>query len=43
MKVLLKLVFVAVNHPELFDGWLSSNLCGYQIVVGRDSLFLCFC
>jgi hypothetical protein len=35
MKVLLKLGFRVVHHPELFDGWLSSDLCGYQIVVRR--------
>ena len=43
MKVLVKLCVTAVHRPELCDGWLSSDVCGYQIIAGRDSLVLCFC
>ncbi len=33
---MLKLVFLVV-HLEPFDGWHSSDVCGYQIIVGRYS------
>lgn len=37
MKVLLKLVVMAVHYLKPFDGWHSSDVCGYQIIVGRYS------
>lgn len=42
MKVLLKLVVMVTHYPKPFDSWLSAKLSGCQIVMRRDSLFLCF-
>lgn len=41
MKVLLKLVVMALRYLKPLDGWLSANLCGCQIIMRRDSLFVC--